>query len=180
MAFRRPGTSASKCAREDTNLYGSSAVTLVFASGIKFSAFGDITKMIALSKPRNVNGNFGTSDLRILTYAAKQENKKRRAGKRRTQEATRGRTGKCRFRFYLGAWGLIIQTPWLEALGIVSHREKYSVAVQFDIQNLFIAEHRRPSMKHVELCQRKFAIGITYITHNTYLNPMVDFQRGIQ
>jgi hypothetical protein len=31
--------------------------------------------MNAFSKPRNVNGNFGTSDLRMSTYAATQENK---------------------------------------------------------------------------------------------------------
>jgi hypothetical protein len=45
VAFRRPETSARKCAEEGTSLYGSGAETLPFMSVIKFVASGDIHKM---------------------------------------------------------------------------------------------------------------------------------------
>jgi len=70
-AFRRPGIRARKWAGEDTRLYGSGTVTLLFVSAIKVLASGGTIKKNAYSKPRNVNGNFGTSDLRRTTYPVK-------------------------------------------------------------------------------------------------------------
>jgi hypothetical protein len=77
MAFRRPGTSARNCVEEDTSLYGRGPETLLFISVIKVLAIWR-SGWNEISKPRNVNGNFGTSDLRRTTYPVKTEKKKKR------------------------------------------------------------------------------------------------------